>query len=117
MSSTYFSGVAAAALDVVVVDEERGGRVEPRRLPEHARGGAVAEAVAEEAAVEHLVVDVEVREPPRVAAEEAPEARPHGGGELAAVAADVPDPLLHVGVDGPEDAVAARGLAGAVAEV
>nr|CAB3461782.1 unnamed protein product [Digitaria exilis] len=107
-----------AALDVVVVDEERGARVELRGLAEHERGHVVAEAVAEEAPVEHLVVDVVVWEPASVAAKEAADALLHDGHELVAVVAgDVLDPLLHVAVDGPEDAVAAHGLAGAVAEV
>ena len=106
-----------AALDVEVVDEERGARVEPRGLAEHERRDVVPEAVAEEAPVQHLVVDVVVREAAGAAGEQALDARLHGRHELVAVAADVLDPLLHVVVDGPEDAVAPHGLAGAVAEV
>ncbi|BAS93211.1 Os05g0298800, partial [Oryza sativa Japonica Group] len=101
--------------DVVVVDEEPRGRVQPRGLAEHERRDAVSQPVAVEAAVQHLVVDVVVAEPAGVAGQEAVEAALHRGGEV--VAAEVLDPLLHVAVDGPEDAVAARRLAVAVAEV
>ncbi|BAS93353.1 Os05g0319875 [Oryza sativa Japonica Group] len=103
------------ALDVVVVDEEPRGRVQARGLAEHERGGVVAEAVAVEAAVQHLVVDVVVREAAGVAGQEAGEAAAHRRREV--VAAEVLDPLLHGAVDRPEDAVAARRLAVAVAEV
>ncbi|WVZ72136.1 hypothetical protein U9M48_020645, partial [Paspalum notatum var. saurae] len=104
-----------AALDVVVVDEERGARVQLRRLAEHEGVDVIAEAILVVPAVQHLVVDVVVREPAGVAGEQATEAALHGGGELVVV--EVLDPLLHRVLDGPEDAVPAHGLAEAVAEV